>query len=150
MPWSGHPAVQTFYAIVERLNGPDSALESNDCAFAAPEPDPDAPPDQRFGCSGRVMVLFRDLPRNRSAAAWDTLTTALHRALAEEDPTFELGVVGTAPVSVHFRGLPAPTQDGHQLMVAFWAWGATERGCLDNLARLMTNLAGALRVAEGR
>jgi len=30
LPWSRFPAVEAFYALLERLNHPKSALESND------------------------------------------------------------------------------------------------------------------------
>ena len=150
VPWSAHAAVDRFYTLLEALNGPDSRLETNDCAFSAPEADPAEPPERRFACSGRVMVLFRDLPRNRSAAAWDTFTEALHVTLSGVDPRFELGVIGTTRVPVHFRALPPNARDGHQVMISFWAWGGTEAGCMDNLGRLMTHLGGALRGIAAR
>ena len=135
-----HPAIQTFYRLVEHLNGADSALETNDCAFEPPARDPD---DDRVICAGRVMVLFRDLPRNLLGAEWEVYTQALHEALCELDPDFEQGMIGTTPVRVHFRELPA--SDGAQLMISFWAWGDTERACWANLARVMSNLEGVLR-----
>ncbi|MDP2313433.1 MAG: hypothetical protein Q8P41_11040 [Pseudomonadota bacterium] len=150
VPWSGYDAVEQFYLLLEGLNGPDSTLETNDCAFSAPEDDPEAPLERQFMCSGRVMVLFRHLPRNTSASDWGTFTNALHVALSRTDPHFELGVIGTALVPVQFSDLPPAAREGHQLMVSFWAWGRTERVCMENLARLMTNLAGALREVDGR
>jgi hypothetical protein len=142
VPWSGHPAVDHFYLLLERLNGPRSTLESNDCAFSPPQPDADAPLHRRFTCSGRLMVLFRHLPRN-DASEWGAFTHALHVALAAVDTEFDLGVLGTTLVPVRFRLLPA-SFPGFQLMVSFWAWGDSEPACLDNLARLMTNLSPAL------
>ncbi len=32
--WEAYPATETFYRLLEWLNGPESALESNDCAFS--------------------------------------------------------------------------------------------------------------------
>lgn len=150
VPWSGYHAVEKFYVLLEWLNGPDSTLESNDCTFSAPEHDPEAPPERQVTCSGRVMVLFRHLPRNISASEWDDFTHALHVALSLTDPGVEPGVIGTTLVPVHFIGLPVSAREGHQLMISFWAWGGTEGECMENLARLMTNLAGALREVDGR
>ena len=31
--WSTYPATETFYRLLEWLNGPESVFESNDCAF---------------------------------------------------------------------------------------------------------------------
>jgi hypothetical protein len=38
VPWAKYPAVQDFYSYVAWLNGPDSELESNACAFAGVTP----------------------------------------------------------------------------------------------------------------
>lgn len=89
------------------------------------------------------MVLFRDLSRNLRATEWQAFTQALHEALGERDPGFEHGMIGTKPVRVHFRDLPA--SDGAQVMISFWAWGDTEGACWANLARVMANLGAVLR-----
>src|SRR5512140_780274 len=36
LPFSRWPAIDTFYSLLEWLNGPESTLESNDCAFEGP------------------------------------------------------------------------------------------------------------------
>ncbi len=161
-PWSRHAAVERFYGLLEWLNGPSSSLESNDCAFSPParaagareETARKAPSSRAFECSGRVMILFRDLARNTSPGEWPAFTLALHRALAVADPSFELGVIGTTLVPVRYRELLGPDslpREGLQLMLSFWAWGGTERACMTSLARLVENLAAALeQVSEAR
>ena len=91
------------------------------------------------------MLLFRDLPRNVSGHDWSAFTEQLHRTLHDLDRPFELGMIGTTLIPVHFRALAAQAE-GLQLMISFWAWGGTEQVCMTNLARLFTNLTQALRV----
>lgn len=148
-PWQRYPAIETFYALVEWLDGPDSPLETNDCAFTGPQPNPGAPRSQALECSGRVMILFRDLPRNRDRALVASFTHALHVALAARDQTFQPGAVGTTTIPVRYRALPGPeeAQLGEQLMLSFWAWGRTEAETMAHLGRVVGNLHRALRDA---
>jgi hypothetical protein len=147
LPWSRYPAVERFYALLEWLNGATSPLESNDCEFTAPHPNGNPRFRKSLECSGRVMVLFRDLRRNLSPHDLPALTEALHHALAPADPRFEFGVVGTTLVPVRYVTLPGPEDArlGSQLMLSFWAWGDTETECMANLCRLTENLSRALR-----
>jgi hypothetical protein len=147
LPWSRYPAVDRFYALLEWLNGATSPLESNDCEFTAPHPNKNPQFRKSLECSGRVMVLFRDLSRNLSPHDLLALTNALHDALATADPHFEFGIVGTTLIPVRYVTLLAPSdaQLGSQLMLSFWAWGNTKTESMTNLDRLMKNLSHALR-----
>jgi hypothetical protein len=152
LPWSRYPAVDRFYALLEWLNSTASPLESNDCAFIAPHPNKNSHFLKSLECSGRVMILFRDLSRNLLPDNLLALTDALHNALAPVDPYFEFGIVGTTLVPVRYVTLPAPpdAQLGSQLMLSFWAWGNTKTESMTNLGRLMKNLSHALRDAAGK
>jgi hypothetical protein len=147
LPWSRYPAVDRFYGLLEWLNGATSPLESNDCEFTAPHPNKNPRFRKSLECSGRVMVLFRDLSRNLSPHDLLALTDALHDALAPADPHFEFGIVGTTLIPVRYVTLPAPpgAQLGFQLMISFWAWGSTKAESMANLGRLMKNLSHMLR-----
>jgi hypothetical protein len=147
VPWSRFAAIDRFYGLLEWLNGPASLLESNDCAFTAPHPNENPQFPRRLECSGRVMILFRELACNLLPQALPGLTMALHNALAPADPSFELGVIGTTLVPVRYVTLPGPpnAQLGSQLMVSFWAWGSDEAEIMANLDRLVRNLSQALR-----
>ncbi len=147
LPWSEHAAIETFYVLLERLNQATSLLESNDCAFIAPHASDNAASQKALECSGRLMVLFRDLVRNTTADQIEGLKNGLHFALAKIDPNFRSGVVGTTIIPVRYCGLPAANdqQLGTQLMISFWAWGDTETETMQNLARVLRNLAQALR-----
>jgi hypothetical protein len=145
-PWSRYAAIGRFYDLLEWINGGASELESNDCAFAGTYANENLHIRKSRECSGRVMLLFRDLARNVSSGDIKALTNALHRALAPADPSFELGVIGTTLVPVRYVTLPLPedAQLGSELMVSFWTWGDTDAESMHNLDRLMTNLSRAL------
>ena len=144
LPWSRYAAVDDFYRLLERLNHTSSALESNDCAFTGPEPNESPELAKKLQCSGRVMVLFHALEQNRSEPI-EQLKNDLHQGLAELDPRFEWGVIGTTIVPVSYRALPAGDQLGCQLMISFWAWGDTEAESMSNFARVLKNLSRALK-----
>jgi len=146
LPWTHHPAIETFYALLEWLNGPNSTLESNDCAFEGPEPCEDVEGRGPLQCSGRVMLLFRDLARNVEGDDLMQLTGALHAALAGMDQRFERGVVGTTLIPVDYVTRAAPaSQHGSQLMLSFWAWGRSEDECMASFDRVLMNFERAVR-----
>ncbi len=144
VPWSRHAAIDRFFSLLEWLNQPDSLLESNDCAFTGPEPNEQPEVAAALLCEGRVMLLFRAIELNQG----DNITALAHdlqRRLARLDPSFEGGAVGTTTLPVRYRALPAGDQQGHQLMISFWAWGDTESECLSSLERVMKSLTTALQ-----
>ena len=145
VPWGRFPAVESFYALLERLNHPKSALESNDCAFTGPHANEDMTIPKALQCCGRVMVLFRALERNTQDGLMAWLKNELHVELAEHDSAFEWGVVGTTRIPVRYLALPEAEQLGSQLMISFWAWGDQEGETMQNLSRVMKNLTRALR-----
>ena len=151
LPWSRFPAVESFYALLERLNHPKSALESNDCAFSGPHPNEDLTILKALQCFGRVMVLFRELERNTEEGLVIWLKNELHVELVELDSDFQWGAIGTTLIPVRYLALPEAEgqQLGSQLLISFWAWGNSEDENMQNLERLLKNLARALRrVAE--
>jgi hypothetical protein len=151
-PWNGSEAVETFYRLVEWINAAEGALESNDCEFTGPQSnsDPDFP--KALQCSGRLMILFRELTSNLSYPRVERLEDALQRRLAELDPEFAWGVVGTTIMRTRYVSLPVPEagQMGYQLMLSFWAWGDTIDETMAHLDRLFRNLSRALREARAR
>ncbi|MFT5585091.1 MAG: hypothetical protein ACI9VR_002679 [Cognaticolwellia sp.] len=145
--WENHSATETFYQLLELLNGPDSTLETNDCAFNSPTTNEHAGMDKALQCSGRLMLLFRELPLNTSVAGVHAFTNALARALSGEDEGFGWGVVGATVVPVNFTTLPGTReeQQGFQLMLSFWAWGDDEAEVMVHLDRTFGNLTSVLR-----
>ena len=145
--WNRYPATETFYRLLEWLNGPTSVFESNDSAFSGAEANTNAQSSQPLQCSGRLMILYRDLAVNTAPAQIGCLTNAAAHALRQTDPTFESGAIGATIMSVRFTTLPGPTalQDGQQLMLSFWAWGEDEPEVMTNLDRTLKNMAVVLR-----
>ncbi len=145
--WRRYPATETFYRLLEWLNGPSSSLESSDCALSGPAPNESPAVPKALDCSGRLIVLFRDLPLNRDEARLGALTQGLARAVAGVD--FEWGAVGLTLVPVRFTTLPGPASEqlGFQLMLSFWAWGDDEAEAMAHLARTLGVLEAALRRA---
>lgn len=145
--WSAYPATETFYRLLEWLNGPESVFESNDCAFNGATADTSTGCSKRLQCSGRLMILYRDLGLNRSPEQIHWLANAAAHALRRTDPTFEWGAVGATIMAVRFTTLPGPPelQRGQQLMLSYWAWGENEREMMTNLNRTFRNVTVVLR-----
>jgi len=140
------PAIETFYRLIEAVNGPASSLESNDCALSGVSAQGCAHPTLRLECSGRLMLLFRELRANTSPARVAALTQAVARALSRLDNGFQHGAVGVSLVPVRFLALPGTPahQRGQQLLLSFWAWGDDEAQTMANLDRTLGNLGRAV------
>jgi hypothetical protein len=149
-PFGHYPAIDDFYSMLERINHPDSALESSDCAFSGPQPNHGTQIKSALECSGRLMILYRALEQNTLAARMAWLRLALHRQLADLDPKFTTGVIGTSMVPIRYLALPDGAQLGQQLMLSFWAFGNSEASLMRDLARLFRNLSRALRLVSAR
>jgi len=145
--WNSYPATETFYQLLEWLNGSESVLESNDCAFSGATANTNTQSSKRLQCSGRLMILYRDLALNTSPEQIHWLANAAAHALRRTDPAFEWGAIGVTIMSVRFTTLPGPPelQLGQQLMLSFWAWGENELEVMTNLDRTFRNVAVVLR-----
>jgi hypothetical protein len=152
LPWGRYAAIETFYGMLERLNHARSAFETNDCEFTGPHGNSEPQITKAFGCSGRLMLLFRALEQNTVHASLAALKHALHVNLAELDQAFIWGLVGTTLIPTRYLALPEGDgqQLGNQLMISFWAWGDSESDTMLNLGRVFTNLSRALRNLSGR
>jgi len=147
LPFAAWPAIDTFYSLLEWLNGADSIFESNDCAFQGPcaNSTPEFP--RALEVTGRLMVLWRTLALNLSRANTEWFKAALHHYLNQIDPELEYGVVGISVYRVNYLALTLPDEPnvGFQLMVSFWSWGDTEEEVMANLDRTVRNIWEALR-----
>ncbi len=142
------PAIQSFYQLLEWLNGADSLLESSDCAFSPVRPNISKQFEKLLECTGRLIVLYRNLILNTSRNNIEVLREGIHYHLAQIDPGFEWGVIGTTIMLSDYVTLRVAKtkQSGFQLMLTFWAWGDTELETMSNLRRLFQNLGEALRL----
>jgi hypothetical protein len=150
IPYRRYAAIEEFYALLERVNHPKSSLESSDCAFNPPGPNDSRLVKAALECSGRLMLLYRDLAQNTRKDRISWLKSAFHQQLGRLDSKFALGMIGTTLVPVRYLALPAEGQAGQQLLLAFWAYGKTEDDTMQNLARLFRNLTLALRGVSAR
>ncbi len=149
-PFERYPAIDDFYSLLERLNHPKSSLESSDCAFSGPQQNQSTQVKATLECSGRLMILYRALEQNTLAARMAWLRLALHRELAELDPKFTAGIIGTSLVPIRYLALPEGAQLGQQLMLSFWSFGDSEASLMLGLSRLFRNLSRALRIVSAR
>ena len=142
-----NPATETFYGLLQWLNGPQSALESNDCGARSPKTNQNPIFPKGLECTARLMILFRDLEHNLSAENTSWLEDAIQHYLKQIDTDFDWGVVGTTLVPATFvtLPLPEPMQAGKQLLLSFWAWGDDETDVWANLARAFSNTEVALQ-----
>jgi len=149
-PFQRYAAIEDFYALLERLNHPKSLLESSDCAFSGPQPNHSSQMEAKLECSGRLIILYRQLEQNTLQARMAWLRLALHRELSELDPKFASGIIGTTLIPIRYLALPESAQLGQQLMLSFWAFGNSEVTLMLGLARLFKNLSHALRNVSAR
>jgi hypothetical protein len=154
LPWAEWPAIDTFYELLEWINGAGSVLESNDCAFTGPGENESPRFAKALAVTGRFMILWRDSPFNLSKSNVEWLKGAVHSHLGRIDPEFHWGVVGLTVYPAKFvtLRLPGDQQFGFQLMVSFWSWGDSEAEVMANLDRTFRNVREALRdvVSEAR
>lgn len=145
--WKSYAAITTFYDLLEWLNGPESVFESNDCAFEGPHLNTSPDFTKSLACTGRLMILYRNLSLNTAPDQIQRLSDAIHHALHHTDPGFAWGAIGTTTVPVHYRAIPG-SQDvvaGQQLMLSFWAFGDSETETMTNLGRTFGNLSTVIR-----
>ena len=148
--WMGHPFAETFFQLLEWLNGPESLFESNDCAFNGVAPAPRGQSAKRLEASGRLMILYRSLATNQERDRVGGLAEALAHTLSRLEPDFEHAAIGVSVVAVQFTTLPGTRSDqlGQQLMLSFWVWGDDEAETLGALDRLLGALGTALRTVS--
>lgn len=150
--WSAYAAAETFYRLLEWLNGSESVFESNDCAFNGASTNTSVQCAKPLECSGRLMILYRDLEINRSQEEILWLTNAAAHGLRNTDPSFEWGAIGATIMPVRFTALsrqPAG-QRGQQVMLSFWAWGEDEAEVMANLDRTFRNMTAVLHDLSGQ
>lgn len=146
LPFAAYPAVETFYQLLEWLNGPTCVLQTNDCAFNGPGPNEMAK-YPALQCSGRVMVLYRELKKNRDSRRISRIADTIATTLLSRDEDFGAGIIGVTIVPVRLTALLVNEDDqlGWQLMLSFWAIGDDPDETLENLDRTLTNLSAVLR-----
>ncbi|MBI4454757.1 MAG: hypothetical protein HY644_02540 [Acidobacteria bacterium] len=151
-PWAAHDGIQVFYELLRWLNGPDSLLESNDCAFRGPTKNSQPQYRKEMGCKGRLMLFFRQLDLNLSqkSVLWlvNELYAALKSAPASPFCSAEISVVET-----HFTDLLERTENerrGWEIVITSWAWGESEHETMETLKTFFEALSTTLKLVSGK
>jgi hypothetical protein len=156
LPFARWPAIQTFYGLLEYLNGPTSRLETVDCAFRGPYSHCDSNSGLALAADGRLFVMYRDIGINCSKDHYQWLCGKLMQELELVDATFPAaeGVVAFSLNSaLHVeisdgQWLPSGEFDaaqddrgmGYHTMLTFWAYGNDEAALFSNLDRVFKNI----------
>jgi hypothetical protein len=122
-PWSRHAAVRTFYDMLRWLNGPDSELETDDCAFGGIRRSSKSELADVKQADGRLMLFYRQLPFNCDQRA-EWLMDCFDFHLGRLNTEIDLGVVGLSKAETYFKSI---LQTGRSLILNFWAWGNTPK-----------------------
>lgn len=165
-PRASEAAVQTLYELLRWLNGPDSELESIDCAFRPPsESTSRSVSHHALEAEGRLCLMFRNLAANCHRDTFDWLLGRLALELGQLDTELpeSAAVVGFSTAAALFTelsetGVHLPdgtfesddndSAHGHQVMLWFWVWGDDEAAVFANLDRVFKNIWAACRTTS--
>lgn len=140
VPYKKWDFVETFYSLIEWLNGPSSFLESNDCVFNAVEANPDQQYPYAKKCSGRLMILFRDIPENCQTKSIDWLMNNILKTVSSKKPKFKSGAIGLSQSPTCYLALgdtPDTGGMGLQVTLTFLSYGKNQRRCYENMQEVL-------------
>jgi len=146
-PFAKWGFAEQFYSLIEWLNGPQSLLESNDCAFNAVQKNPDQQYPYAKKCSARLMILFRDIPENCQLRSIDWLMQNILQAVATIKPGFKAGALCLSQSETCYLALgdkPDTGGMGRQVVLTFFAYGKNERRCYENMQEVISNAQSCL------
>ncbi len=155
--YSNERFAETFFQLLEWLNGDDSHLESNDCAFLPAADNIDAQFSFKKRCAERLMILFRDIYENTQPDSVDWLFNGTGKRLVVLDKEFRAGAIGLSYKKTIYKALsddPKEGAAGFQVMLSLFAYGKNRTTAHNAMARVIGNLRIALgsinnRVAAG-
>lgn len=142
------PAIQRFFELLAWLNGPESTLETNDCAFRGPEPNGNAWLKGEITCGGRLQFFYRNAILNtvQENIAW---LNRLFGALCQrQQPQFIGGVITVTVFPTSFLALPQQRRLGHRLSAHFASMADDETGLFQNLLTIVEGIDSALRITS--
>jgi len=144
--WGHYEAIPLFYEMLRWLNGPDSLLESNDCALDGPHPNTIKAVDKPITCGGRLMVFFRNLKFNTSEQHIEWLLGGMEHYLSAA-PGNALTYAQLSFFKTLYTQMPGgkDQQLGKEVVCEFWAWGDTEEEVMENFKLIVSNIFDALK-----
>jgi hypothetical protein len=160
-PWAHYDSVQLFYEMLRWVNGPESKLETSDCAFRGPREN-----DQKEGwpkkmvCHGVLYAFFRNLQYNLSEESknWkENHPGGLAKPYAPNKHTqwlvnesqkvirqseHEWACIGLGLISIMFTEVPVPANEqlGYAVVYKFWAWGDSEEETMTSFKYVVDTL----------
>lgn len=142
IPFSHEKAVSIFYEYLKWLNGPESKLESNDCAFRGPHENEDDLSNKTFRCSGRLEILFREIDFNLSPAHIVWLQRELFFNVCVINPLFQDGFIEVGTRSTIYLNLTGSGSEhpGQRLHLQFFAYGNDSKEAFNTIAVLFESL----------
>jgi hypothetical protein len=154
VPYRAAPFAESFFQLLEWLNGPQSRLESNDCAFRGSHANTT---DHQFQykerCDGRLMILYRNTYLNTFADAVDWLFNETLGSLSGVDEEFHSGAVGFSFLRTGYLALgdgKRRAAAGFQVGLSFFAYGNDQSSCHEAMNRLILNVRQALETINAR
>jgi hypothetical protein len=160
-PLAHESAVRTFYSFLRWINGPESILETCDCALRGSETNEDEGNTRAFGVHGRLMLMYRDLQANCDDAKTGALCNALGNGLTAIDPDFSENdaAIYLAMSSAFHTDLGSGQRDangalwftpsdvgvGRHMLLAFRAYGDRRTHALAHLERTFRNIETVCR-----
>jgi hypothetical protein len=138
---SSEPAIQRFYRFLEWLNGPDSCLESDDCALRPLEDNPDKQFPKRRRIMGRLMVLFRREDINSYDQNSKLLLECFGFHIDRTRPELSFAAVELARFPTRFTRCNDAI--GYILQLLSYSYGATDDEVMGNLDQLIAGIQTA-------
>lgn len=133
IPFECQQAVQHFYAFMAWINGPDSHLETNDCAFRGPHPNEDSIFQKKMKFDGRVELFARNYMHNVDPNTFCWLQRMLFIYLQLDRPGFRGGLLSMSAKDTTYVALPAAANQGKRISLIFNAYGNDEPELFENL-----------------
>jgi len=134
-PHDDRPSIHTFYSFLRWINGPDSKLETNDCALREGViKNPDAIFKFSHKIDGRVEILLREHKVNCHAPIVTWLFRMLSLYLQVERPDFFDALIDLKNAPTDYVLLSGNENSGQRIRITFNAYGNSEAevwSCLD-------------------
>jgi len=148
LPFKKSPFVESFYTLIEWVNSPGSLFESNDCTFNAAQDNCDVQYPYAKTCSGRLMILFRDIPENCQQRSIDWLTQNILQSVASSKLGFRAGAIALSQNPTCYLALgdsPDTGGMGQQVVLTFFAYGKNDRRCYENMQQVVEHAHNCLK-----
>ena len=145
--YKGQGFCESFYSLIEWINGSSTFIESNDCAFRGARKNPDTQFSYANRCDGRLQILYRDIHENCNPDSITWLIDEFISVAKGLKPKFTAGAVGVTRMPTIYKALsPEPNKGGlgEQVMFSFFAYGKNSRRCYESMENVIQCTRAAL------